>query len=148
LQKLEAGKINLIHTIDGQSTFSYSDVVSAMTDMLHFYQPTEIRTQANYISKQNPDHSDHMAVGRYAKKAYQAYEEQQFLNQVTIPIKYYIGYPSHGFPDNVTGTDLAQKEKAFLEYSKYDHAVCHDITQCLSSSTYGLYFSRQYQNPY
>jgi hypothetical protein len=67
---------------------------------------------------------------------------------VTIPLKFYTGYPSHQFPSNVSGTDLATKEAVFLAYAAYDGGVCHTIAQCLQTPTYGSYLSRQYQEPY
>jgi hypothetical protein len=115
---------------------------------MHLYEPSEIRTQANYISQQFPDHSDHMAVGRFVKEAYAQYEQQQFENQITIPLKFYIGYPVHAMPENVSDGDLQAKEAAFLDYARYDGGVCQSILQCGQTQTYKAYLSRQYQNTY
>jgi LmbE family N-acetylglucosaminyl deacetylase len=146
LQRLESGSVSYMHSVDGQSKYSSNDLVNAIDMLLHFYQPTEIHTQANYISKTYPDHNDHMAVGRYVNEAYKKYETEQFANQVVIPIKYYIGYPIHAFPVNVSGQDLQLKESAYYAYSKYDVAVCKDNLQCKFDSTFGLYIQRQYQS--
>jgi LmbE family N-acetylglucosaminyl deacetylase len=148
LLRLQAGKISFTHSVDGQSQYSSADLVNALDALLHFYQPTEIHTQANYISTRYVDHSDHMAVGRYMKQAYAKYETEQFNNQVVIPIKYYTGYPTHAFPTNVSGQDLADKTNAYLAYANFDGAVCKSIHQCNFGSTFGYYLTRQYQNPY
>jgi LmbE family N-acetylglucosaminyl deacetylase len=147
LAQLDSGKLSVMHAVDGQSTYSSSDLVNSITSIMHFYQPTEIRTQANYISKQYPDHSDHMAVGRFVKKSYAQYEEQQYDNQLTIPISFYIGYPVHGFAQNVTGKDLQAKEDAFFAYAKYDSGVCDSVNLCQEVPTYNAYLTREYKNP-
>jgi LmbE family N-acetylglucosaminyl deacetylase len=146
LQRLESGSISLIHTVDYQSVYSSSQLIAALTDLLYTYNPTDIRTQANFVSKQYPDHSDHMAVGRYVKAAYVLYEKEQFDNQITIPLSFYIGYPVHGMPGNVSGADLAAKEAIFFQYAKFDGAVCNNMDQCNKTSSYGFYLTRQYQN--
>jgi LmbE family N-acetylglucosaminyl deacetylase len=145
LAKLNAGTIKTINSIDGQSYYSSPQLVAALTSLMHTYQPAEIRTQADYVSKQFPDHSDHITVGSFVQKAYAQYEKQQYNNQVTIPIKFYIGYPIHSMPANVSGAQLAQKEATFLAYAKYDGAVCHTIQQCQATPTYGAYLTREYQ---
>jgi LmbE family N-acetylglucosaminyl deacetylase len=148
LAKLDDGSISLLHSVDSQSYYSSDDLSGALTTLMHIYQPTEIVTQANYISAQYPDHSDHMAVGRYVKTAYSRYETEQYGGQVIIPIKFYIGYPIHGFPANVSGANLDEKEAAFLDYSKFDGGVCQTVQQCQATPTYGSYLTRQYQNAY
>jgi LmbE family N-acetylglucosaminyl deacetylase len=146
LAKLESGDIKQINSVDGQSTYTSDEFLTALTDLMHIYQPAEIRTQANYISPHHPDHSDHMAAGRYAKKAYSQYENQQYEGRVIIPMKFYIGYPIHDQPQNVDGDDLFQKEAAFATYSKFDHRVCQSMQRCMNDPSYGFYLKRQYQN--
>jgi len=148
LQSLESGSISVIHTVDHQSVYSSGQLTAALTDLMHAYQPAGIRTQANFASKQYPDHSDHMAVGRYVKSAYAQYEKEQFDNQVTIPLSFYIGYPVHGMPANVSDGDLQTKEAVFLAYAKFDNSVCQSPQQCEQTPTYGSYLKRQYLSPY
>jgi hypothetical protein len=147
LVKLITGKVNVMDTVDGQSSYTSSQLVSALESLMVAYNPTEINTQADYVGVQYPDHSDHIAVGAFVKLAYQKYETEQFGNQVTIPIKYYIGYPIREMPANVTGTALAAKEDTFLAYAKYDGGACQTLQICQSTPTYGAYLSREYQNP-
>lgn len=148
LAKLNQGKIKTIHTVDGQSSYTSSQLTNALSTLLHTYQPTEIRTQADYVSTIYPDHSDHINVGAYVKKAYKQFEQQQYGDQVVIPLKFYIGYPIHQMAPNVSGADLAAKEAAFLSYAKFDGATCQSLQQCQQSSTYGTYLTREYQNAY
>jgi len=148
LASLEAGQIQNIHSIDHQSTFSAEDLSGALTTFMRLYQPTEIRTQANLASRSHPDHSDHMAVGRIAKAAYQSYIDQQFDSKPLIPLTFYTGYPIQNMPANVTGQDLRDKERAFFAYAKYDPSVCSSEEQCSFNSNYGWYLKRQYQNDY
>lgn len=146
LTKLETGKINLINAVDGQSSYSSAQLVDALAELMHVYQPSVINTQANYASTKYTDHSDHLAVGSYVKKAYQEYEQQQYDDQVTIPLKFYIGYPIHQFPINLSDGDLQAKEAVFLAYAQYDGGVCHTVQQCQQNPAYGAYLPREYQN--
>lgn len=148
LEKLESGKISAMQTVDRQSNYNLAQLRSALTALMHFYQPTEIRTQANYIGRQFPDHSDHMAVGSLVKQSYSLYEQQQFENSIVIPLKFYIGYPIHPMPANVSGLDLQAKTEAFLEYAQFDTAVCHNMAQCNKDLNISVYLRRQYQNLY
>jgi LmbE family N-acetylglucosaminyl deacetylase len=148
LEKLEAGNIKTMHAVDGQSSYGSDDVVAMLSNLMHTYQPSEIRTQADYVGHRFPDHSDHMAVGRFVKRAYSQYETQQFEGQVSIPLKFYIGYPVHEFPENLSGDELQEKEAVFLNYAAFDGGVCHSVEQCAFNPAYGAYLPRQYQNSY
>jgi LmbE family N-acetylglucosaminyl deacetylase len=148
LAKLDSGGLEKVQSTDGQSEYTSDELIATLSTLMHTYQPAEIRTQANFIDMTHPDHSDHMAVGRFTKKAYTQYEEKQFENRVNIPIKFYIGYPIHDLPENVTGDDLAQKENAFMAYSRFDQRVCQSMLRCAKDPAYGFYLPRQYQNEY
>jgi LmbE family N-acetylglucosaminyl deacetylase len=148
LARLEAGRIANLNAVYGGSTYTSPQLTKALDALLHTYQPTEIRTQAGYTSGPYPDHSDHMAVGRYVKQAYQLYEQEQYDNRVMIPINYYIGYPIHQFSTNVSGEDLSAKEAAFFSYAQFDGAVCSNLWSCTNNPAYGNYLTRQYNNPY
>jgi LmbE family N-acetylglucosaminyl deacetylase len=143
LAKLETGKIHVINSVDNQSSYTSAQLVTALTSLIYTYQPTEIRTQANYVSSQFPDHSDHMAVGRYVQRAY-----KQYGNQVITPIKFYIGYPVRGLPENEFRTDHQDKLGAFLAYAKFDPSVCHSEQECNQAPAYNAYLKREYQNAY
>ncbi|HSX53092.1 MAG TPA: PIG-L family deacetylase [Patescibacteria group bacterium] len=146
LANLEAGKVRIIHAVDGQSSYSSEQLINGLKTLMFTYQPTEIRTQNPVnASTQYPDHSDHMAVGRYVQRTYKEYEKQQYDNNVTIPLHFYIGYPIHQMPVNVFGADLAAKEAAWYAYSKFDGSVCQTIAQCSANPAYGAYLPRQYQ---
>lgn len=148
LQRLRDGKLAVIHSTDGQSSYTSSQLVAALEALMRAYQPAEIRTQSSFPSQQYPDHSDHRTTGQFATQAYNAYETEQFSNQVVVPLRYYIGYPIHAMPDNVGDGDLAGKEAAFLAYAHYDSDVCATIDNCHHTATYGAYLSRQYTSPY
>ena len=148
LYQLNKDRLNTLHAVDGQSTYTSSQLTNALSTLLNTYQPAGIRTQANYASAIYPDHSDHITVGTYVKRAYKQFETQQYSNQVIIPIKFYVGYPTHQMAANVSGQDLAAKQAAFLSYAKFDDGVCQSAQQCRQSPTYGAYLLREYQNAY
>jgi LmbE family N-acetylglucosaminyl deacetylase len=144
LQKLYNGQISSIQAIYGGSVYSSDQLTAALVELMHFYQPADIRTQAAYESKAFPDHSDHMAVSRFTVHAYEQYELNQFNNSVTIPLKHYIGYPIHSFAENVSGEELDTKTAIFLSYAKHDSSVCQSVDQCAANPAYGAYLRRQY----
>ena len=148
LAKLESGRINTLHTVDGQSYYSSTQLTDALDDLIDIYQTSLIRTLASYISLKFPDHSDHVSVGWYVKQAYKQYESQQYANRVVIPLEFYIGYPIHALPANVSGAQLSQKEMIFLTYAKYDSHVCQTQQSCKQTPTYAAYLAREYQNVY
>jgi LmbE family N-acetylglucosaminyl deacetylase len=150
IPKLESGKIATIHSVYGTSAYTSPELVSALSTIMSLYRPSEIRSQANYpglTKSPHQDHSDHMAVGRYVQRAYHEFEAKQYEGQLTIPLKFYIGYPIRDMPQNVTQLDLHQKTEAFLQYAKFDGGVCQTAETCSKMPTYGSYLSRQYQNP-
>jgi LmbE family N-acetylglucosaminyl deacetylase len=142
---LEAGKIKQIHSVDNQSAYSATQLVTVLTALMHIYQPSQIRTQSSFAGDTYSDHADHRAAGNYATKAYSDYEKQQYEGLVTIPLRYYVGYPGHSMAENVLGPDLTKKTTAFLAYAKYDGSVCQNMQLCDHSTVYGAYLKRQYQ---
>lgn len=148
LTKLESNRIDALHSVDNQSVYTSNDLVAAMATFMHIYQPAEIRTLANYVSETIPDHADHMAVGRYAQRARNMYEQQQFEGRVQIPLSFYIGYPVRERPDNVSGDDLIKKQAAFYNYGRFDAGVCSSAEQCSHHTVYSKYLVRQYRNDY
>jgi LmbE family N-acetylglucosaminyl deacetylase len=146
LSKLESHRIAKIDTVYTGSSYSQDQLAASLSALMHAYDPSEIHTQANYVSTKYPDHSDHIAVGQIVKQAYARYEQEQFENSVNVPLSYYIGYPIHEFPANVSDGDLIAKEAIFNEYSKFDGGVCHSNAQCTKDPAYGAYLPREYQN--
>lgn len=148
LQRLDDNPFGAVQTVTKQSSYTADQLIGALTTLMHTYQPTEIRTQSNVHGNTFHDHSDHMAVGRFTKHAYNRYEREQYEERVQIPLVFYLGYPVHERPANVSEADLAEKEAAFFAYAKYDPAVCQDVMQCTNASTIETYLKRQYQNSY
>jgi LmbE family N-acetylglucosaminyl deacetylase len=141
LARLENGKTNQLHSIDGQSVFSASQVTEALGQIIETYQPTQIRTQATYnASSIFPDHSDHIATGRLARQAY-----LQYADPSQTSIEYYIGYPVRALPVNLSSKEVNEKTAAFLAYAKFDGAVCDTVIRCNKTTTYDAYLHRQYR---
>ncbi len=140
LEKLGTGKIGLIHSVDNQSVYSYSQLQDAVLSLVRTYQPAEIRTQSTFVDRRYPDHSDHIAVSRLTHRVWAQYDSR-------LSIKYYLGYQSYGRPQNVFGSDLQQTEDAFFAYAKYDPSVCGSEISCQKSkASYGAYLHTQYTN--
>lgn len=142
IANLETGANQVVRSVDGQSSYSYGQLVRAITQLLNTYKPDEVRTQ--FPSNDSPtytDHSDHMAVGRFTTSAFQAYHAKHPKSVLA----YYKGYPVRDFEPNVFDDDLAAKEQAFFVYSRFDGAVCGSHEQCLNRGDYGAYLERQYR---
>ena len=141
LGRLEAGKIGSMGSVDKQSEYSYAQLQSAILELMRVYGPAEIHTQAALVDRRYPDHSDHLAVSRLTRHAWQQYDSR-------IPINYYIGYPVFSRVANVSGADLQAKEDAFFAYSHFDSGVCSSVENCeKSAASYSTYLPRQYTNP-
>jgi LmbE family N-acetylglucosaminyl deacetylase len=149
LAALDAGSSSSIHDVYNGSTYTKDQLIHVLSTLMLAYQPTEIHTQSNFGSAGGfSDHSDHMAVGRLVQKAYDIYETDHFANRVTIPLKFYVGYPIHAQSPNVSGADLEAKENAFSAYIQFDPGACHSMVQCVHDPAYGAYLPRQYQRTY
>lgn len=147
LARLEREDINTMRSVDGQSSYTSSQLTGALLSLMTLYKPVEIRTQANFTDSPYADHSDHMAVGRLVKRAHEKYQAQLPNGRLPVPLKFYIGYPIHQMEENVTGQDLTDKVAMFLQYAKFDGGVCQTSEQCNQNPAYSAYLRRQYQNP-
>jgi len=148
LQRLEQGDVSELHAVDKQSNYTSDELTQSLARLMHTFSPSQIRTQANLVSESYPDHSDHMAVGRYVQRAYNQYSEEQYEGRVTIPLTFYIGYPIHSMPVNVMDGDLTAKRQAFMQYAKHDSGICEPMPVCVKNSAYEYYLSREYTSDY
>ncbi len=148
LARLQADKIAKIHSIDGQSTYTSVGLTRSLTTLMQLYQPAELRTQSAIADEAFPDHSDHGQVGEYATAAASGYEQSRPLGSSQFTLYFYVGYPVHGWPYNVSGQDLVDSTTTFLTYARHDGGVCQSEAQCESTPTYNAYLHTQYQNPY
>lgn len=145
LAKLLNKNIHLMTSLDGQSSYNEEQIIDTLNTLMHFYQPASMRLMAlRNMGVHYPDHSDHISTARLAQSAYSRYETEQYANRVSIPISYYIGYPTHEREANVFSPDLEIKQAAFFAYAKFDNGVCSTLEQCNNTETYGAYLSRQY----
>ncbi len=147
LLALNNGKVESLHSVDGQSSYTAAQLVRSLSDLLVTYQPTSIHTQSDFHGTAFTDHTDHQAVGIFVSRAYANFEKQQYDGQITVPIKYYVGYPIRQLPPNLSNADHAAKQAIFLQYALFDGSVCHSADQCDQTSTYSAYLQRQYKNP-
>ena len=150
IDKLYGGSIKTITTVDSQSVYTTDSLESALTNLMLFFGPSEIRTQSTYGGGKGPitDHPDHNTVGRLATVAAENYNQNQYANLTAIPVKYYEGYPIRDNPVNLSGVELNEKEAAFLAYSVYDGSTCASLNLCEEIPTYWGYLHRQYTLPY
>jgi LmbE family N-acetylglucosaminyl deacetylase len=140
LAHLEDGSKPKIASVDGVSSYTSAELEASLSRLMQDFKPTEIHAMATYNANTlYPDHSDHLATGRFAKRAYERYANP------SVPIKYYYGYPIHAMAANVGEPELQDKTAAFLAYIKHANDTgCNTAESCLHLSTYGAYLRRQY----
>ena len=138
LEKLANGSLATMHTVDGQSSYSKSDLTNLLAQLMQFYRPDEIDTQTLInASAVSQDHSDHRTAGQFTAAAYAQYAQ-------AVPLKYYTGYPISLLSQNVSGQDLTDKTAAFYAYVPHDTQVCLNPADCASSGPYASWLMRQY----
>lgn len=146
IEKLYNGSIRRISSVDGQSSYSRSELINSLAELLEIYRPTVIRTQSSLDpDSKRHDHSDHITVGRLTQSAYETFEKQVYQNEVVIPIEFYTGYANADQPANVSGEELEDKDRIFSGYTKYDPATCSSSQACWSHSNYQKFLPRQYR---
>jgi hypothetical protein len=141
IERLESGAINSVHAVDGQSSYTKQELINLLSNLMTFYQPTEIDTQTPINeSTVHADHPDHMATGRYVQTAY-----NNFLKTApnSVPISYYTGYPIDQMPPNIAGPDLSASSRVFYSYAQYDTHLCNSPARC-ANTPYEKWLKREY----
>ncbi|HEY5695429.1 MAG TPA: PIG-L family deacetylase [Candidatus Saccharimonadales bacterium] len=140
LKRLEAGLTSIIHSTDNQSSYSSTELISTLSDLMDKFQPQEIRTQAQINhSKRYPDHSDHLMAGWYTQRAYENYRQHSNTH-----VAFYTGYPIRDRPENISLQGISDKEAVFFTYAKYDKGACESEITC-TKTAYRHYLKRQYK---
>ncbi len=140
LQKLwggtSIGTISTIHTVDGSSSYTRQDLINTMATLMQAFAPSQIHVQDYVGTFGDGDHSDHHASAYFAQVAQLQY---------TLPHTFtgYMDYGTQNLAQNVTGSDLTNKQNAFFAYAQYDGSVCGSVTAC-ASTAYGAWLQRQY----
>jgi LmbE family N-acetylglucosaminyl deacetylase len=141
LAKLISGSMTNIHSVDGQSVFDKQSLISGLSDLITFYKPSVIYTQANDLTTPESDHSDHIATGILTTDAAK-------LNRTgtsALLIKYFMGYPINGMNPNLRPADAIDKQQTFLKYAGFDPTICNSNYVCDAQHVYTKYLSREYQ---
>ena len=135
LQQLYTGAIGGITTDDNSSSYNKSQLIATLATLTRSFAPDRIDTQ-DFSGSGNFDHSDHIYTAYLTRDASRAY--------TTVPhtLVGYLDYTSENQSANVSGTDLTQKQNAFLAYAPYD-GVCKSVTACQGTSE-GAWLARQY----
>jgi len=142
LMKLYNGTIDNISTVDGSSTYTSSDLTNGLQSLINAYKPAKIQSQSIQNGGRYTDHSDHTAVGLFVQRVVAAHNLSN-PNQL-LDTTYYLGYPIHAMPENVSADDFDAKTKTFLTYSQFDSGSCHSLDECDNAAVYGFYLRRQY----
>jgi LmbE family N-acetylglucosaminyl deacetylase len=137
LQKLWSGTISTIHPVDGSTSYTKASLTTALTHMMHDYQPNVVRTH-DYVGRYGDgDHSDHHSAAYFALAAHKQY--------FSTPHQVYahMAYASANLPPNLTIAQRNRKLATFLAYAAHDNKVCQTENACLAGS-YAPWFSRRH----
>ncbi len=130
----------VLSTIDGRSTYNYSQLAKIISSIIFADKPDRIFTSLSGGYLSSGDHSDHLQVGLLAVNAKASTKSRAILTQ-------YVGYPSNSLPANLSTEQTAQKKAVFDVYASEDSAICIHLNNCqIIESTYGNYFSRMYKS--
>lgn len=150
LAKLARDPSMRIKTVDGNGSYTREFIVDSLAMLLDVFRPDIINTQATDTASTPRDHSDHIQVGHLTADAVKLYSElykQDAAESYKKPeLIYYRGYPAQRLAPNVSRSDLTRKEEIFMEYARYDKAVCQTIAACYDPKVvYGRYLQREYR---
>src|SRR5579884_226506 len=136
MQQLWQNNIASLSAIDGSSSYTRQGLINTILALMQSFQPVQIRVQDYMGSYGDGDHSDHHTSAYIAQAAHQQY---------TTPHTFigYMDYNTTLNPQNVTGTDLTNKQNAFYTYAPYDPNVCQTEAAC-SGTNYQFWLQRQY----
>ena len=128
LQKLWQGvpsySISAVDDPSSSHPYTKQNLIDTLAGLMTEFQPDLIRTQDSTVGFGNGDHTDHYASALFADAAQQEFSP-------STPVKSYIDYAVSNYPQNVFGTDLANKQNAFYTYA----AAGPDPHTCVSAAT-------------
>lgn len=118
IQELLTGSAMSITTVDGANSYSLDALVGTMRSFITSQRPTAIRTHAN--TGIIAPYDDHFATAALVQRA--ALAENTIDRMIG-----YRGYEVTEVPENVTGTDLADKRDALVAYGAHDIELCPGV---------------------
>jgi LmbE family N-acetylglucosaminyl deacetylase len=136
IEKLQSGAISSIAARDGSATYSYSELVGALTAVVNGMRPDTLRIQNFLGTPGNGDHSDHLSVAKLAAQA----------STAAIPVHTVVGYEDYAiayYSVNLSKAQTTKKQNTLLSYAKFDPGVCQTATAC-NQNEFGQYFKRRY----
>ncbi len=125
-----------VATLDGTATYTRASLIGALTELMEFVAPSQLRIQ-NHVDPAG-DHPDHHHAALFAHEA-----RQQLASPPELFA--YIGYLTSQLPANVSGEELNAKQRAFDAYAQFDPLVCNNA-DCRFGilADYERWLARQY----
>ncbi len=145
LYKLWERKIPSMTTLDTNSSYTRSGLIQTLAGLITDSGATTVGTQnydAPFTTVSPHDHFDHIAAALFTKAAIQ-------INHLPVTLIGYQDYSISALSQNLTPTQVAQKQNAFEAYVPHDNqvqTVCQTPAAC-STSNFAPYWSREYPLP-
>ena len=137
LDKLWNGLLPHLTSLDGASSFSRPELITALTEWME-------RSEADCVATLDGgglyegDHSDHRHSAKFAFEAHRGFTRPHLLSQ-------YRGYNMRGEPVNLSPQVREEKWEVFSLYAQHDPHLCRfGGTDCLPQSPYAQWSWRQY----
>lgn len=138
LKELASHHIESLKTVDGSTSYTYQELLSAISDVIQTDMPSVIYTTIPSGKLSIGDHSDHREVGHLTLAA-----RSKAMSNASVSL--YVGYPSTKLPQNLSIESTNQKKNIFFMYAQEDGAICTLNSTCSTEATYQNYFSRSYK---
>lgn len=122
-QQLYEGKISKIEAADGSASYTRSQLVETLAQIINGSRASIIRTQDFTQGYNRGDHGDHVTVALLVKEANQKVPYNHELIS-------YMQYRISQLPENLDSQERLKKEKAWLTYVPYDPNVCQTLEIC------------------
>jgi LmbE family N-acetylglucosaminyl deacetylase len=112
LQRLWEGGLTQITAYDGSATYTRSELIAVLLQIMTDYSPTRIRTQES-AAVYGSDHTDHTHAARFA---FAAHQQLPSVHQLVL----YRGYNIEIEPQNVDHEEYPEKRATVGEYIPHD----------------------------
>ena len=128
VDRLWDGAIAEISSVDGENSFTATELTWVMTELMNMHQPEMVMIQDHSSDYYESDHSDHIHTSLFAMEAQADYDSPHVVRS-------YVEYATSNLPTNLDAETIEENIAAIEAYAQYDGV-----------STTSAWLSRQYSN--
>ncbi len=113
IERLWEGEISVINSIDGENSYTASELSWLMTEVLNVHQPQMLLVQDYDSDTVASDHSDHSHTAHFAMQAQESYDSPHVVRS-------YVEYASSSLPANLDAETIQENIAVLEAYAQYD----------------------------